>query len=489
MLKSKVVDILRTFSNDELKKFGEFLNSPYHNKNKKAVKLFEVLSEHHPGYSNKNLSKENIFKLIFHDGTSGKQFNDASVRNLLSDLLLLSEKFLSFQRFEEDGFDFNEKCLRELNDRKLTAVFERKLKSAEDQLRTGEFSGEEHFYKRYLLQELKSFNRQFTDNLRLYKDESLANAFQYLSYFYLIRSFKIYNFFQFQKQYNINQPRGFLSDVLRNIDVENLLKQGENTVDKDSQILKVYYSMYMSLSNPEDDGYYFRYRELLTMNDHYFSPLEKYGLYVCLTNSCVQKIDLGKEQFFKECFDVYKLMFEKNVFAAYPGFFSMTTFSAIVNTGIAAGEYDRIEKFIEEFADKLNPEHKEDAVTYSLAQLNFAKGNYPEALEYISRTNTEFSNFKFHLKILSMKISFELEDYESLYYTLDSFKHFIAKNRIVGNSYKTEFNRFFKIIDLLVKLRQEKSKDISYKISSLLKNKSIAGRSWLLKKFNEIEIK
>lgn len=124
MLNSKVIDILKTFSIEELKRFGEFLNSPYHNKNKKAILLFELLSKYHADYDNKNLTKEKLYAGIFTNVT--KEFNDASIRNLLSDLTVLAERYLSIMRFEKDRFEFTEKVLRELSERKLTGLFEKK---------------------------------------------------------------------------------------------------------------------------------------------------------------------------------------------------------------------------------------------------------------------------------------------------------------------------------------------------------------------------
>ena len=57
------------------------------------------------------------------------------------------------------------------------------------------------------------------------------------------------------------------------------------------------------------------------------------------------------------------------------------------------------------------------------------------------------------LKILSLKIYFETDDYDSLYYTADSFTHFLNKNKIVGENYRLEFINFIRILDLIVKYK------------------------------------
>jgi hypothetical protein len=56
----------------------------------------------------------------------------------------------------------------------------------------------------------------------------------------------------------------------------------------------------------------------------------------------------------------------------------------------------------------------------------------------------------------------------------------------VGERYRSEFSNFIKALDLLVRLRSEKNEDIRYKLEHLFKNKSMAGKKWLMEKFNEI---
>ena len=65
MLKSKVIEILRTLSADELKLFREFIRSPYHNKNKNVISLFEIIRKFSPSFNDPNLTKEKVFKKIF----------------------------------------------------------------------------------------------------------------------------------------------------------------------------------------------------------------------------------------------------------------------------------------------------------------------------------------------------------------------------------------------------------------------------------------
>ncbi len=43
MQKSKFIDIIKTFSKEELRQFRDFLHSPFHNTNKNVIKIFELI--------------------------------------------------------------------------------------------------------------------------------------------------------------------------------------------------------------------------------------------------------------------------------------------------------------------------------------------------------------------------------------------------------------------------------------------------------------
>ena len=449
MLNSKVIDILKSFSDKEIKRFEEFLLSPFHTKNKKAALLFRLLSEYHPGYDNQSLTKENLFQ----------NYNDASIRNLLSDLMILAEKFLSYIAFEKDKFDVLEKGLRELSERRLSGVFDKKLNSTDELFNPKEFEGEIRFFNKHIIEELKSSSLQFKDNLKLYKDNSLIKSTDYLTYYYLIKIFKLLNFIEFQKQYSADSSSLLISKILTGINIEDVLKHAEQFSKEYYEILLVYYNMYKALAYPLNYDYYFEFKKSLLKYDEIFVPIEKYGLYVCLSNSCIQKIDNGDEKFFKECFSVYEIMFKKNVFDCYPGYLSMTTFTSVIITGLAACEHEKVEVYIKE---------------------------YEKALVSISKIDFEFSSFKYHLRITSLKIYFETGDYEMLYYTSDSFLHFINKNKMVGSLYNEEFRSFMKILDLLVKYKLNKDDDVSQKIKMLFDNKRTANKKWLVEKFYEM---
>ncbi len=486
MIGSKITELLKSLSRLELKRFGEFLESPFHNKNKRATALFEIISKYHPEYDSTELNRQSVYSLVFFDAKS-KEYSDSSMRALTSDLAILCQKFLANLNFENDKFNINERILREFGERKLSSYFVKYARSIEDVLASRKFEGEDEYFRKFLIEDLKAANSQFYDNLNLYKSDDLSKASDYLTYFYIIRTIKTLNFYTFQNQYNIDNSQDAAQEIINNLDFEKLLEKANSESSEEYKIISLYCAMYRALKNPKSDELYFDFKKLLNESGHLFSLLECYGLYISLANCCVSRIDLGYEKYNKECFDVYKLMIKRNLFKAYPGYLSLSTYTAVVNTGLAVSEFDFLEGFIEEYSTSLNPEYRSSALNYAKAQLHFKKKEYGKVLECVSQTETCYANFKYHLKMLALKTYYEMRDYDAFYYASDSFQHFISKNKNVSRHYRVEFGNFIHAIDQLVKFRQKNNDKYLFKAEQIISEGRAASAAWLKEKLNECE--
>src|SRR5437016_321318 len=98
MEKSKLTEVFKTFSKDEIKSFNDFVKSPFFNKEKVLIKLAGYLQRLHPAYNFPGIEKERVFTFLY----PGKKFNDGLMRNITSDLLALAEKFLAVKRLDKN---------------------------------------------------------------------------------------------------------------------------------------------------------------------------------------------------------------------------------------------------------------------------------------------------------------------------------------------------------------------------------------------------
>ena len=59
-----MLEILRTFTKQELIKFEDFVRSPYFNRKDTVTKLFIEIKKYAPEFSSENLEKEKIWKKL-----------------------------------------------------------------------------------------------------------------------------------------------------------------------------------------------------------------------------------------------------------------------------------------------------------------------------------------------------------------------------------------------------------------------------------------
>lgn len=123
MQKTKLVNIIRTFTDEELKRFIVFVNSPFFNTDKNLVNLSKVLKKYHPEFSSGSLYKKKMFKKIF----PGKIYNDNVMRNLSSGLLRLTEEFLLYKNIRNESLTSEFHLLKELYERNLHKHFFKKV--------------------------------------------------------------------------------------------------------------------------------------------------------------------------------------------------------------------------------------------------------------------------------------------------------------------------------------------------------------------------
>ncbi|MBE2219653.1 MAG: hypothetical protein IAE90_15685, partial [Ignavibacteria bacterium] len=76
MLKSNLLEILAALNLKEFKDFGEYVNSPFFNKNEAVIKLYEYIRRYFPALEGLNFGKENVFSEIFPNA----EYNDGFMR-------------------------------------------------------------------------------------------------------------------------------------------------------------------------------------------------------------------------------------------------------------------------------------------------------------------------------------------------------------------------------------------------------------------------
>src|SRR5690242_4917104 len=90
MKDTKLINLLKTLSPDEMKSFEKFIASPYFNSVKNHTNLFKELKKFYPAYEDKKFTHEYIYSRLF----KGRPFNKQVMWNLVSGFEKLACEFL-----------------------------------------------------------------------------------------------------------------------------------------------------------------------------------------------------------------------------------------------------------------------------------------------------------------------------------------------------------------------------------------------------------
>src|SRR5258707_763338 len=147
MINTKLIKLLRTFSKAEITKFGDFVHSPYYNKNKNVLNLCEAVLAYYPGFEAGDFTEENIYKKIF----TREKYDYFKIKNIISDLYQLAVSFLKTRAVEKNEFENEIDLLNELHERKLDIIYDQKEKKVSGYLNNSLIKDEAFYSLRHHL--------------------------------------------------------------------------------------------------------------------------------------------------------------------------------------------------------------------------------------------------------------------------------------------------------------------------------------------------
>jgi hypothetical protein len=185
MNKSKLADVLKTFSKEEFRQFGKFVVSPFFNGRNEVIRFYESIKKGYPEFGSKQYSKENIFAKVY----PKIAYKDTLMRKLISNLTKLAEEFIIQTAFKKEEFQKKKYLLLEFRHRRLDNLFELFAARTEKLFENEKKNFEYFFNKSAFYNILNGYNGFRNPSLvdRNFQEES-DNFF----YFFLCKSLEIY---------------------------------------------------------------------------------------------------------------------------------------------------------------------------------------------------------------------------------------------------------------------------------------------------------
>lgn len=479
MHKSNLIELLKVFTPKEFKELGEFVNSPFFNKNENVIKLYNYIKKYFPDLENVNLKKSNVYEVM----TGEDKYNDGFMRSVIFNLSKLAEEYLSAKSFPqiEKDITYLDLLFRRPGADKL---FEKKFKQVYESFGNENNKDQFHYYCLYRLQALlmsyNSKNRAFLNIKDFHADDEI-NTLDSLLTFYLLAALPEYRFFHNQTRViNINIEFNFLDEIL------NFLKR--SGFYKKNPELNLFYNE-IQLIKENDEKYFYELKEFAKKEIDNFRFGIKFNAIGLLANTAITLYYEGNDKFLNERFEIYQLILEKGLYKKFEtSYFDDMLFKNIVSTGLQLNKVEWTEEFLREYIDKINPDDKDNALNLNLARLKFYKKNFTEALEHLSIIkNVNHIHYKTEIKILTLMIYYELSMSIDAMAVIDSYRHFLSNDTLIPELRKERNYNFIRIVNDLIKSKENRSLKAAYDIEHEIKiTPNTYEKEWLQLKTEEL---
>jgi hypothetical protein len=481
--KSNLIKIIRTFSSKEIKEFGEFVQSPFFNKNESTVKLYEYIRKEFPSFTDEKIDKQHIYKKLF----PGAEYNDGFMRTIIFNLSTLAENFITYNGVKNNHARYGIILLEELNKRKLDKLLLKHLKEAETEVNGMENKNRDYFYYKYLVERIiysyQNWSRFKKKNLKDYENEGILSETRYLLNYSLGRALANYRFLITKAEH---EHVDFHVELLDQI-IKFITSKSNDYIKDPSVKLHIYEIL---LIREKSDKYFKILKKMLHAPSEKITQDEKFSLHNILQTYCTFKVFNGSSGYRRERFELYKASLKGNYYSGTEDlYFDDLLFANIALIGIREEEPGWAENFIKEFESKLAPENKEIIVNYCISRIHFAKKDYENALRILNGIKSiKHVQFKLVIRNLTLMIFYELSLFDTAYSHCDSYRHFLKSSTAwFAQARHERQTNFLKFYYRLTKLKEKPDKKSIAELAYDLKMTSnIIERDWLSEKVKEM---
>ncbi len=474
MRNSKLYSILEQFDKYEQNRCRKFLQSPYFNRDETIIKIFDLLTADQNNGKECPLEKEDIWQKLDLD----VPYDDVRFRKYISDLTKLIEAFLCQQIYDRDHLQQASHLIQAVTEKKIEKLYNSSVRTARRFSQDYAHKSSAFYYYNYSIENnyyrLADFETKRDEKSNF---ESISNN---LDYFYISEKLRILCSILSRHnvvahQYNI---------LIQNEIIEFVANNTHHF--EDIPAVSIYFQIYQTITDPEDESHYFLLKQLLDQYALLFPIEEATEMYTYAQNYCVRKINQSNQKFVNELFLLYKVLLEKKIIIA-DGFLSPWYFRNITTVALRIGEYDWTEQFINEYQHNLPESFRDNAVKYNLAQVYFYQKKYDEVIQLLQEVVFEDFSYNLNSKVMLLLTYYETDEIEPLYSLFESFRTYLNRHKDIPLSRRQSFAELIKYTKKLTKLVPGDKKSVQKIKSEVETAKNVASHGWLMEKIAELE--
>ncbi len=431
----QLVILFRSLNNVEVKKFGQFLKSPYYNATPKMLALYKYLKKTHPECSFEQADKERLFGQFF----KHEPYNIKKMNNLTAALSRILQDFLLIQQNKSGTFvrDFN--LFNVYSGRRLNDLSEKKLLALKKVLNHRAEHSMAYYYHQLRVHHELYFHPNTLKQINIKQGE-----------IYLDEIFHNLDLFYVHARLHHLCEQNFRSKVVATTtkyETDKISKLEQFISLKSTPLLEIYKLLYRIQISPDKEGY-IDLREKVFAYLRQQNPKHRDSLLTSLTNYQAERTKEGDMNALSEILNIYKFGFEEDIYITDTGCIESGHFVNVSILAAELGEIDWLTQFIENQQSKLQKDVRKNTINLCMAYLNFAKGKYDKAISLAIQVKRQFPNQTLSCWTLEIRAHYKTQNsHDYLEEILRNFTAYLRRHDKLIPDYIMAANRnFIKII-------------------------------------------
>lgn len=473
MINTKVVEILRTFDKETLKRLELFITSPFFNTKKEMVLLIKYLLKFAPNFDNEaKLNRMLVYRKVF----PNKRYSRDKIQRIIKALTQLIEQFIAHDAFSKDKINQKRNVLKYYSKQKLPKFFSQEQADLQALLEEKAVKNEQDYFNMY---RLAKDNFIFDSNNNLLEVNRYANieqAINLMEIIYILSNLKLLS--------HMFSYKTVVKEELELSGIDWILAQVRSERFKEIELINAYYNAVMFLKDQNNEENFQNVKAILKTDKLKTQEEEEKLLFDLVINYCALQINAGKLEYYHELFNLYQIALRKDILYV-DGYLFPNTVKNIVTTGLRLNELEWTENFLNDYKHKLNPEHQEDIYNYNMAHVLFYKKEYDKALEYLEEAHYKDTFFKTDAKKLKVKIFYEQDEIRLLDSYIEQFYMANYRNNLVSEKHLETNRNFILLLKQLINLPTSDKEKLKKLRTKMEQTEKVAERLWLTAKINE----
>jgi len=475
MYNSSLVEIIKSFSSSDIKRFDEFLNSPFFNKKPTVIKLWDDLKSFYPEFNSREISKKNIYERI----VPGKEYNYGTMKNMIFDLTKLAEIFLSKISGNDSYFDEEYRLLKMFLNKGLKKQFIKTVEKNFKLLKKNKYKYG-NFEKLKLLCELCNEHWVFT-----YSSHKPIDTVKY-SYFSFIEIYATC-FNNIKVGINDIADKSQLRSeekIISKLDIENIAGSFIKGNADEEKIITYYLMLVKAYKSPDSIEYYNKAKEYLRNIHELIEPTSLNYCYRLLSNVILNNKTIPLNKRMDKFTELINILINLEIMFPPDKPIGILEFSNVVKLTNDAAV---LKKLINDNLKNVLIQNRESMKEYAMAHYYFLTKDYGLLMNTCSKMKFDIFLFKADIKAIQLKALYEMNDFDTFLYQADSFVRTLPKTKKLREEYVTGYINLAEIIKKLFRYKESNDQKYSFEIIKMLNTQKVHSYVWVINRLEEIK--